>query len=308
MSHKPVDEKDTEVSSLLRDAFLDLQQQPLPGGLRERIAASLQQPSRGTQAHVRAHTHSEEQSLSEGGSDNVLSTVHNGATEVEPEIGEPESPSSEEGVDGPCTAVEQPTVDRRSGLGWLLVGLCVLLLLPLAPWKSTLQQTQVGTELPGRVSKSGAVVEMHHSLKTAQGFVVRHKTDTQQRLAPGDLIQFHYEAIHAPLHIMIVSLNERGEVSPYIPFEKKSSIQIKGEGRLPKTGSLVLDGYIGLERVFVLTAGKRFSLTRVKRSLTRAFEKAHRRLAVLQEVPGPWNVRTYLLRKQHRSGGGDMPQ
>jgi hypothetical protein len=105
-----------------------------------------------------------------------------------------------------------------------------------------------------------------------------HYAKDGEILCPSALIQFHYQLIEQG-HLMIVSLNEKGDIFSFVPFQGKKSVDIDTiKGYLPRAGSLELDDYIGLERFFLFWSSRPFSLQELKSSLKQDWKNAHKDL------------------------------
>jgi hypothetical protein len=121
-----------------------------------------------------------------------------------------------------------------------------------------------------------------------------------QTLRPGDLIQFAYQ-MPTTLHLMIVGINNKGEVSAFFPLGGDKSVPMPpGKGTLPQGNSLELDDYIGQERLFMITSTRPFSFALIKRSLQVGYLRNGRELSRFQDLPGPWQVQSILIHKVPR--------
>jgi|GEM_PF-3075794 len=122
-----------------------------------------------------------------------------------------------------------------------------------------------------------------------------------QKLFPGDFIQFQYK-IPKKVHIMITSINQKGEVFAFIPFQGGSSMLLqRKKGTLPSEASLELDDYIGPERFFVILANDSFTFTQVKRVLKKTVSLQSKTLHVAKRFPSQWWVKTILIQKSKHS-------
>lgn len=124
-------------------------------------------------------------------------------------------------------------------------------------------------------------------------------TRAYETLYPGDLVQFLYR-LDAPLHVMVVSLNKKGEVFAFVPLRGEKSIKLgPGKGTLPHKNSLVLDKYIGPERFFMVASKRPFTLSRLRRDLVRQWESQQHHLDHWPTFQDPWHVvQTLLIHKQ----------
>jgi len=150
----------------------------------------------------------------------------------------------------------------------------------------------------GNVGKS-----QHIEFKTLylrRGTTRSFQAESKQELYPGDFIQFAYSAGH-PYHVMIISLNDKGEVSLFVPFsDSKQSHQVEaGRGLLPDAlGTLELDDYVGMERIFFVYASKAFGFNELKQVVEKSFQKAGRSLTKLKSLPGPWKWKDMVILKK----------
>lgn len=116
-------------------------------------------------------------------------------------------------------------------------------------------------------------------------------------LRPGDFVQFAY-AVHRSLHLMIVSVEDSGKVSRYIPLDVGHSVKLsKGRGTLPKAQAIELDGSLGEECFLVLRAFEAFDFARVKQALKgvwRATKRRQERRRKLASLSVPWRVQQFL--------------
>ncbi len=95
-----------------------------------------------------------------------------------------------------------------------------------------------------------------------------------ESLCPGALIQFHYQLAQKGF-LMIVSLNAKGEIFSFVPFQgEKALISSKLKGYLPTSSSLELDDYLGPERFFLIWAPNPFLLKDVRRPLRKYWQKS----------------------------------
>ncbi len=152
---------------------------------------------------------------------------------------------------------------------------------------------------PDRVGKSHApTIRMLHFRKGSQ---YSQWTRNGERLQPGALIQFAYQ-LPVPQHMMVVSLNQKGQVSVFFPLGKKqSALRQSGEGTIPPNQSLELDNSIGEERIFVIASANPFSLSTVQEALLQAFKEKSGNLTRSIRLSKPWKVYSILIRKQKES-------
>ncbi|HAA56901.1 MAG TPA: hypothetical protein DCE42_19195 [Myxococcales bacterium] len=180
-------------------------------------------------------------------------------------------------------------------LGWSL--------LPAAGFAALMLFVNMKTNMPVERIPKGFSMSLWYTGK-ALGYRAKAQVREAQVLVPGDQIQFEYKS-PAETHILIASLNQRGEVSRYVPLDGSMSQRLqRGHGYF---APLELDDYIGLERIFVLVSHRPFSAKKAKRAIQQAFTKHKRRWSRLRHIPGPWRVQWSLsIRKkpsrQSRSG------
>lgn len=150
--------------------------------------------------------------------------------------------------------------------------------------------------LSGAVGKGLVELTLWHSRKTTQGHTHKNVTHTNASLKQGDLVQLQYRT-NETVHLMMVSLNNKGEVSRFIPFAQAKSLQVaKGKGFLPPTSSLELDEYVGVELFFLIASKKPFSYTEVKRRIERE-RKRYSKWYQIRTLPGPWQAQVLRIRK-----------
>lgn len=192
-------------------------------------------------------------------------------------------------------------------LGWRwsfgLAGLALLLMIPMSSswWDSS--SSHHGASSRDLLRKGAQpVVQMLHAYQR-QGAAVKSWgpasfTQDGTRLAPGDLVQFRFK-LKQDMHILVVSLNERGEVFPFVPLQGTQSTHVTaGVHLFPKhQRSLELDDTIGYERFFLLSSTKPFSLRQVKKTLLRQWSEQGRNLTQWKPRDNPWFVETVLVRK-----------
>lgn len=191
---------------------------------------------------------------------------------------------------------------------WLPLGVsaaALVLILRVLPWEES-RPSRLAFEPGGERPKGGpSSFTLYFSRKTAEGF--QHKEDAKpgEILREGDLIQVGYVAPQ-PLHFLLLSLNQRGEVSAIVPLEAKESLPLpKGRGTLPKEGSLALDENLGLELFLFLVSDAAFSFATAQKAVEAAYQKVGGDLRKLQTIPGPWSSHPLLIVK---ASGGSAPQ
>jgi len=149
--------------------------------------------------------------------------------------------------------------------------------------------------LPPKVQRN-RVEMVHYRL----GSKISQKTQNNEVLYPGDLIQFSY-SLTKPTWVMIVSVNSKGEFSVFAPLGGKKSILVqKGAGNFPKKGSLELDDYIGYERLWILHSAQAFDLKKVQVQLRGMLKVTKVLLKQPKRLPGFEQVDTILIQKKER--------
>jgi hypothetical protein len=125
-----------------------------------------------------------------------------------------------------------------------------------------------------------------------------------QPLAPGDLIQFRYQ-LTKPAYGMIVGLNDKGEVFPYVPFKGTKSMHLQARqhkpGILPMLSSLELDNTLGYERFFLVVSPKPFAFTTLKQTLLRSWRQHKGHLLKIQTLSSgqqQWQFSSWLIHKR----------
>lgn len=119
-------------------------------------------------------------------------------------------------------------------------------------------------------------------------------------LSARDLIQFKYQVPKAA-HMMIVGLNDKGEVFPLVVSKDKHSQKVKaGSGRFPREQAFQLDHYIGLERYFLVVANKRFSFQKLQSMIRKTWKENKSDTERLNQLSQSWQIRTWVVRKTKR--------
>ena len=146
-------------------------------------------------------------------------------------------------------------------------------------------------------------VEMIHARRVSSGPVQKHKTPNGSTLYPGDFVQFVYQ-FQTQEHVLIVSVNERGVVSCYYPFDGKHSTKVPGiKGTLPPNQALELDDYLGAETIYIFIGKQPISFATVKASLKQAFQQAKGKLQDMPKIQGNWHsVRRLWIVKRKKVG------
>jgi hypothetical protein len=139
-------------------------------------------------------------------------------------------------------------------------------------------------------------VQLLYARQTSAGFVHKQAATPNTTLQEGDIVQFAYEAPQA-MHLMVVSVHQKGEVSLYLPFERTHSLPIaQGKGFFPSDSSLILDHSVGKERFFFLAAPRPFAFQPIKARLQQAYQKAQGHIDQIR-LDGSWQVTTLTLQK-----------
>jgi len=117
-------------------------------------------------------------------------------------------------------------------------------------------------------------------------------------LPPGTLIQFDLK-VYKDCHLLIASINEKKEVTVFVPLGGKKSIAIKkGSKILPSNDALELDEQgLGLERIFVVVAPKPLTAKALKSALLQSYKKVKGDLKQMLHLPG-WYGQTLLIQKK----------
>tara|TARA_B100000609_G_scaffold194841_1_gene187951 strand:- start:19266 stop:20126 length:861 start_codon:yes stop_codon:yes gene_type:complete len=147
-------------------------------------------------------------------------------------------------------------------------------------------------------------IELFHMCRSPQGILRRCPTEQGASLPPRALIQFTYHARvgKTPLQTMILSINARGEIAPYVPFNQPHSLALtQAKGTLPVGQSLELDDYLGKELIVAIIAKKPFQLSQAKEILAKAYQQhAHSLQRMAIEKKG-WSIQTWLIEKRPTS-------
>lgn len=140
----------------------------------------------------------------------------------------------------------------------------------------------------------GSQVKIHLEFARKQGLTrIRRKANKAQSLQPGDLLQFVYtqptKLSKTPTYVMIISLQESGEMTVLAPFQGKRSIKLSSPtGTFPRGESLEVGSENGKEALFGLVSDKPFQADQVRSALQRAFNKAEKTLHQVPSIQGPW--------------------
>lgn len=119
-----------------------------------------------------------------------------------------------------------------------------------------------------------------------------------QSLRPGDFVQFRYK-LPRTAHVMVVSLNDKGDVFAYFPLEGKQSRTLHaGEGTLPENKSWELDDVLGEEKFFVIASKEPFSYKQVKSLLRKSFQYNKGRVGEVGLSSRTWWYMSLLVHKR----------
>ena len=119
---------------------------------------------------------------------------------------------------------------------------------------------------PGPGVRGTAAVALE--ILVQQGDRARAATDGTH-LGPGARIRFRYSSPEWD-YLMVVSVNEQGEVAPLYPGEPGQSIPVVRGAGIPLPGAVELDGYVGTERFFALFSAAPLDLGQVRAAVEAA--------------------------------------
>lgn len=192
-------------------------------------------------------------------------------------------------------------------LATVAVALCIIWFIPqnqehpsllLTPQKTHVEPRTQPTKRPLFTAKGFPIRMLHahrHFGSPTLAFTPAQHTRSGAQLYPGDLVQFSYH-LEEPLHLMIVSLNNRGEVFPFVPFRGTESIYVKsGKGTLPRNISLKLDQYIGPERFFIIASKDHFRYKEVQETLLTQWKRQDKDLIHWPEHTSKWSIVQSIL-------------
>jgi hypothetical protein len=163
----------------------------------------------------------------------------------------------------------------------VLLGILIVLVVSIRNRPHTLQHTLARLDQPQPPIRPPSVIDKGakqpvQMIYARKPILKGQRVTSQTVLHEGDHVSFFYE-VEQPTFVLIASLDERGVVSFYYPFEAEKkdakSLQIQGIGMLPKTGSITLDGSKGRESIFVITSQRSFSPKEIRTHLQAAFQK-----------------------------------
>lgn len=207
---------------------------------------------------------------------------------------------------------ETPPPDAFSWFGWLRSrlawgGALVACIPLLIVWNRYAPSTPASGLAPNKTGQTSSINGqpkgkqpswrmLHYHL----GSRISQWTPQGATLYPGDLVQFDYE-FPKPLHAMIVSINQQGTISVYVPLGAQKSHKLhKRKGTCPPTDSLELDNTLGLERIFMVAAERAFSKRQIVLAIRKAYRQAGNKLNQMPPPKGSWFVQSILINKRPR--------
>ncbi|TNE44742.1 MAG: DUF4384 domain-containing protein [Deltaproteobacteria bacterium] len=152
---------------------------------------------------------------------------------------------------------------------------------------------------PDRVMKGSAPdTIMLHAYATAPKAPQRTRNGTV--LHPGDFVQFVVQA-EQPAHVMVLSLNQKGEIFVYAPFKGQASISLSpGKRTFPSSAAFELDNLLGWERFFVVSSQQSFTLEQIEPILRKAVKEGGATAQAQLAYPTPWHVQSTFIQKQSK--------
>lgn len=118
-----------------------------------------------------------------------------------------------------------------------------------------------------------------------------------QVLRPGSLVQFQLK-LPRNMQGMIISINNKGEIFPFVPFRGTWSQPMDAGKRFyPPRSSLELDDYIGTEQFVVVVAKKPFSYRQLRRELARQQRKGTLKLDKTLQLSAPFVTKSIIIHK-----------
>ncbi len=112
-------------------------------------------------------------------------------------------------------------------------------------------------------------------------------------LTAGDALRFEV-VLAQPAHVQVVNLDDRGVFTRYYPVDGASGLLPAGRHLLP--GSIVLDAFVGRERISLVTGPQPIDEARVREALRAAFAASG--LEAMADPPGEWQWASVLLTKR----------
>ena len=196
----------------------------------------------------------------------------------------------------------------KAGSPWFLwfsltasVSLVGLLVFVLKPWEAVpIKPTTTRQWLT-----KGTSFSMLHQHKTEKKSV---RTQNGDSLYEGDFVQCTYH-ISKPMHVMVISISEKGAISKYIPLDSPNSQKVlPGKGTLPKREAIELDNSLGLELFVVLASKKTFTFSEVKKALANTYPRNSSSLKSLKLSKfAKWSVLYTVWIRKKRSGSSPKP-
>lgn len=121
--------------------------------------------------------------------------------------------------------------------------------------------------------------------------------DARMPLFEGDVLRFEVE-LPEQAYVFIASLDSQGRFSRYFPARGASSALLEG-GQQVVPESIVLDDFVGEERVFLFTSPAPLEESALRQTLAEAYERAGRTLARMDATRPPASV-AILIHKGRR--------
>lgn len=166
---------------------------------------------------------------------------------------------------------------RRRVQSWLRPGL--ILGAAVASVALLLVISSLPTEDPGRVRLRGEATFGLH--------VSRHGRPAAphdgRALRPGDVLRFVVSSQGAG-YAFVVNLDERGTINAYVPAEGAMSVRFEAGARRVLPGSIVLDDFVGQERIFLFVSEGPLKRADVFSALLAAHRNAGGRLSGIDRV------------------------
>lgn len=139
---------------------------------------------------------------------------------------------------------------------------------------------------------------LYHTYTTRQRQYVLRIAKHKEPLSPGHFIKFRIHTTNR-LHGMIVSLNQKGEVFPFVPFQGKQSRWIDGKKQIiPPVAWLELDDYLGPERFFFVASKKPFTLKEIQKVIQKQWLLHAKNVRAELNLPSPWYTASVLIEKR----------
>lgn len=165
------------------------------------------------------------------------------------------------------------------------------------------ESNRVPKRAPEHVMKGSSldVVMLHARArpnKPRVNFSFTQQTQQGSVLHPGDLVQFVVTA-KQPTHLMVLSVNQKGEVFVYAPFKGKTSLLVEpGKSTFPRSAAFELDDVLGWERFFVVSSSKAFALQQIQSKLKTIAKTSGTSLQASPTLPKPMQVFSTFIHKR----------